>query len=115
MGVLREDWGRQAFQVSGTAAEASKTALSRIAEEARRVHESKGPSARIKPQARPRIEDMMPESVLAETLWLNKVGTLGVASAGYWWGRAGACAIRLMHYMLGHDHAIRALLYSDDG
>ena len=114
MGVLREDWGRQACQVSGTAAEASKSALSCLAEEARREYETKGAKAAIKPRARPKLEDL-PESVLAETLWLNKAGTFGVASAGYWWGRAGACLIRLMHYLLGYDHAIWALLYSDDG
>ena len=38
-----------------------------------------------------------------------------MASAGYWWGRAGACVIRLTHYAAGYLHAIWTLLYSDDG
>ena len=31
------------------------------------------------------------------------------------WGRAGACAVRLTHYVAGCLHAIWTLLYSDDG
>ena len=56
----------------------------------------------------------MPKAVLDETVWLNKVGTFGVASAGYWWGQAGACIFHLVHYMLGYDLALWAPLYSDD-
>ena len=66
--------------------------------------------ARLKPR-----RDDLPREVLDEPLWLNTVGTFGVASAGYWWGRAGACAVRLTHYVAGPAHAIWALLYSDDG
>ena len=40
-----------------------------------------------------------------EELWLNMVGTFGVASAGYWRGRAGAAIVRLSHYALGFDDA----------
>ena len=36
-GVVKEDWGRQACQVSGTAAEASKLALKAIADEAHKL------------------------------------------------------------------------------
>ena len=55
------------------------------------------------------------EKELAEKVFLNCVGTFGVASAGYWWGRAGACIMRLAHCLMDHKHAIRSLLYSDDG
>ena len=53
--------------------------------------------------------------MLKETLWINTVGTFGVASAGYWWGRAGAAVFRLAHYMIELENALWALLYSDDG
>ena len=36
-------------------------------------------------------------------------------SAGYWWGRAGAVFVRLTHYLIGPEHALWALLCSDDG
>ena len=52
---------------------------------------------------------------LTEDVYLNKVGTFGVTSAGYWWGRAGGAAMRLGHYMVGHHDALWAVLYSDDG
>ena len=52
---------------------------------------------------------------LAEKVFLNCVGTFGVTSAGYWWGRAAGAIVRLTHYILGHEDAIWALIYSDDG
>jgi len=51
---------------------------------------------------------------LAQTVWVNTVGTFGVGSAGYWWGRAGAALMRLPHYFQGRDHMLWLLLYSDD-
>ena len=57
----------------------------------------------------------MSKDVLDETLWLNKVGTFGVASAGYWWGRAGAAVFLPAHYMIELENALWAMLYSDDG
>ena len=57
----------------------------------------------------------VPPAVLEEVLWVNTVGTFGIASAGYWWGRAGAAVARLLHYLLGYQHAVWSLLYSDDG
>ena len=59
--------------------------------------------------------DELPDEVLEETIWLNCVGTFGVGSAGYWWGRAGDAVIRLTHYLQGPAHAIYAMLHSDDG
>ena len=52
---------------------------------------------------------------LRQKVYLNCVGTFGVTSAGYWWGRAGGAIIRMTHYLLGHEFAVWALLYSDDG
>ena len=31
---------------------------------------------------------------LSEDVYINKVGTFGVSSAGYWWGRAGGAIMR---------------------
>ena len=52
---------------------------------------------------------------LSEDVYVNKVGTFGVSSAGYWWGRAGGGIMRLGHYCVGVQDALLALLYSDDG
>jgi hypothetical protein len=52
---------------------------------------------------------------LAEDVFLNRVGTFGVSSAGYWWGRAGGSLMRLGHYFVGFQDALWAMLYSDDG
>ena len=82
--------------------------------EDRRRFESTGVKAVLTPRRKPRLEDL-PDHVLEERVWLNKVGTFGVASAGYWWGRSGACVFRLAHYLLGYQHALWAMLYSDDG
>ena len=51
---------------------------------------------------------------LSEEVFVNKVGTFGVSSAGYW-GRAGGAFMRVGHYFVGARDAIWALLYSDDG
>ena len=112
--TLREEWGRQACQLKGSAAAAARRALRDNAEKERKVFESTGKRAVLAPRSKPRLEDL-PEHVLNEKVWVNTVGTFGVASAGYWWGRSGACIFRLAHYCLGHDYALWALLYSDDG
>ena len=52
---------------------------------------------------------------LRESVHFNCVGTFGVTSAGYWWGRVGGCVMRLAHYFIGDVEAVWALLYSDDG
>ena len=54
------------------------------------------------------------EDELAQAVWLNTVGSFGVGSAGYWWGRAGAALLRLAHYLQGRSHMLWLLLYSDD-
>ena len=50
-----------------------------------------------------------------QQVWLNKVGTFGMSSAAYWWGRAAAGATRAAHHMLGSRLAVWALLFADDG
>ena len=48
-------------------------------------------------------------------VWVNKVGTYGIASAAYWWGRlAAACIVRLAHYVAGAEADFEILLYADD-
>ena len=56
-----------------------------------------------------RLDDFLDE------LWINLVGTFGVASAGYWWGRLAAAVMRARHYALGHLFSLWSLLYADDG
>jgi hypothetical protein len=47
-------------------------------------------------------------------IWVNKVGTYGVASAGYYWSRlAAAVIIRLLYYLLGWGGQ-DALIFADD-
>ena len=49
------------------------------------------------------------------TVWLNKVGTYGIGSAAYWWGRAAAgFLVRLGYYLAGKIHEVELLLYADD-
>jgi ATP-binding cassette subfamily C protein len=48
-------------------------------------------------------------------VWVNKVGTYGVASAGFSWSRfAAAVIIRLSHYLLSRRWGYEALLFADD-
>jgi len=47
-------------------------------------------------------------------LFLNCVGTFGIASAGYWWGRLYAAVTRALHYGLGTRYMLWALSYADD-
>jgi hypothetical protein len=49
-----------------------------------------------------------------EHLFLNCVGTFGIASAGYWWGRLYAAVTRAIHYGLGSRYMLWALSYADD-
>ena len=47
-------------------------------------------------------------------IYLNKVGTYGVASAAYWWGRMGACLQRAIYYTLARVLPTWIFLYADD-
>ena len=73
-----------------------------------------GETAQIQGPAPMKLEDFTPNE-LQEKVYLNCVGTFGVTSAGYWWGRAAGAIVRFTHYMLGYDDPLWALLYSDDG
>ena len=48
-------------------------------------------------------------------VWLNKVGTYGMASAAYFWARAAAAiVVRLPHLVLRGVDFLEILLYVDD-
>ena len=47
-------------------------------------------------------------------VWLNKVGTYGFASAGYFWSRlAAAVFFRMVYYLIGRSWSPEVLLYAD--
>ena len=50
-----------------------------------------------------------------ETVYVNKVGTFGVSSAGYWWARVFALVIRILFWLSSADLPLYHLVYSDDG
>ena len=89
-----KEWGRLGCQVEGTAAEAFRAEVER-----RRLLEATGEKLRGDPASIP-----FSEAQLSEEVWLNTVGTFGVGSAGYWWGRAGALLVRLSHYPVSYTH-----------
>ena len=48
-------------------------------------------------------------------VWLNCVGTYGVASAGYWWSRLSASIlVRFFYYVLSASGNQDCLLFADD-
>ena len=47
-------------------------------------------------------------------VYVNKVGTFGVASAPYWLGRLSAALVRLTHSCLGRGWPLELMLYADD-
>ena len=110
--VLRAEWDRQACQVLGTAASALKLLKRmRAAEDRLRAPAT---VAAMAPDRFVLEVSGFTEDALAQTVWLNTVGTFGVGSARYWWGRAGAALFRLAHYLQGCAHMLWLLLYSDD-
>ena len=102
--VEESEWGRQACQVRGTAAEAAKILGKERAEADWKVWSSTG--VRVRQSSGRKALEALPPKVLEEVLWVNTVGTFGIASAGYWWGRAGAAVARLLHYLVGYQHAV---------
>ena len=44
-------------------------------------------------------------------IYVNTVGTYGVSSASWWWGRIGALVLRLCHYLTGIHYGFR---FADD-
>ena len=111
--VLESEWGRQACQVRGSAASALKARKRMGAVADRREAEKSGGSMTPLSRHRLRLSDFTEEE-LSQVVWLNTVGTFGVGSAGYWWGRAGAALMRLSHYFQGAHRMLWLLLYSDD-
>ena len=47
-------------------------------------------------------------------IFINNVGTFGVASASYWWGRIAASGLRLTHELLGPRFPVELLIFADD-
>ena len=53
-------------------------------------------------------------STSSNTVYVNKVGTFGVASTPYWWARLSAALMRLVYWVLGDFFPNDTLLYADD-
>lgn len=53
-------------------------------------------------------------STHASTVYVNRVGTFGVASTPYWWARLSAALLRLTYWVLGDLFPNDMLLYADD-
>ena len=53
-------------------------------------------------------------STESKTVYVNKVGTFGVASTPYWWARLSAALMRLVYWVLGEGFPNDMLLYADD-
>ena len=47
-------------------------------------------------------------------VYVNQVGTFGVASTPYWWTRLSSPLLTLVHFLLGPGVEIELLLYADD-
>ena len=47
-------------------------------------------------------------------IFVNKVGTFGISSAAYWWGRVFGATGRATHYLLGPLWTLELLAYADD-
>ena len=47
-------------------------------------------------------------------VWVNMVGTFGIASAAYWWSRLSGCLLRCVYGLLGPLNPLDMLLYADD-
>ena len=49
-----------------------------------------------------------------EKVWINKVGTFGISSAGYWWGRLISLPQRFQYALLERAAVFFSLLMADD-
>ena len=47
-------------------------------------------------------------------VYVNKVGTFGIASASYWWSRVATALRRLSQYLVGQSASTWHLLVADD-
>ena len=50
----------------------------------------------------------------AESVWVNCVGTFGIGSASYFWGRTIGAIVRCLYGLLGKDFPIELLVFADD-
>ena len=82
--VLPEEWGRQACQVSGSAAAKAQ----KIRAEWIRAEWKASSAAGERPP--PLMRSHFTPAELPKEACIKNLGTSGVATAGYWWGRAGA-------------------------
>jgi hypothetical protein len=58
--------------------------------------------------------ESQPPSADEDVLYVNCVGTYGMASAAYWWSRLGGAGARAVFYALGHRHSLYQTIYVDD-
>eukprot|EP00435_Cladocopium_sp_Y103_P046262 s364_g13.t1 len=49
-----------------------------------------------------------------DRIYINCVGTFGVACASYWWARIAGCGVRWVHELLGTTMPIELLILADD-
>ena len=47
-------------------------------------------------------------------IYVNNVGTFGLACASYWWSRIAGSGVRLVHELLGPQMPIELLIFADD-
>ena len=47
-------------------------------------------------------------------IYVNNVGTFGLACASYWWSRIAGAGVRLVHELLGPEMPIELLIFADD-
>ena len=50
----------------------------------------------------------------SDVVYVNSVGTFGVASTPYWWARISAALMRFTYAVLGPDFPVEMLLHADD-
>jgi hypothetical protein len=53
-------------------------------------------------------------AVEKDRVWLNRVGTFGISTASYWWGRLAGLTARLVWAVMDTDQDIWQMLFADD-
>ena len=48
------------------------------------------------------------------SVWINLVGTFGVACTAYWWSRLAGIIVRVVYGLLGKENPLELLIYVDD-
>ena len=51
----------------------------------------------------------------SDRVYVNRVGTFGITTASFWWGRVAATLFRTFHRVLPRESLIYLLLFADDG